>query len=212
LRSGIDRERYVARDGAREATRRALGYAPDDVVVGSLACLKAQKAPLDFVAAAGEALRSDPRLRFFIAGDGELREAVEREIASRGLGDRFRLLGWRQDVPDVLASMDLFVLTSKFEGLPRAVLQAMAAGVPVVATSVGGTPEVVRDGVTGRLVPPGDPAAAANAIVGLAADPALRARCVAEAQARLDEAFDIRRMVADLDRLYLRLLEKPKTT
>lgn len=212
FRSGIDRDRYVAPPGAREATRGALGYGPDDVVVGTLACLKAQKAPLDFVAAAAAAARSDPRLRFFIAGDGELRGDVEREVAARGLAAKFRLLGWRQDVPEVLAAMDLFALTSKFEGLPRAVLQAMAAGVPVVATAVGGTPEVVRDGVTGRLVPPGAPDAAAAAIVDLAADPALRRSCVEAARARLGAEFDLRGMVAGLDRLYLRLLETPKTT
>ncbi|HEX6851635.1 MAG TPA: glycosyltransferase family 4 protein [Candidatus Polarisedimenticolaceae bacterium] len=212
FRSGIDRDRYVAPAGVRDATRRALGYGPDEVVVGSLACLKAQKAPLDFVAAADVAARSDPRLRFFIAGDGELRGEVEREVASRGLEDRFRLLGWRQDVAELLAAMDVFVLTSRFEGLPRAVLQAMAAGVPVVATAVGGTPEVVRDGATGRLVPPGEPRTAAAAILGLAADPELRRRCVAAARARLGEEFDIRRMVAGLDDLYLSLLEKPKTT
>jgi glycosyltransferase involved in cell wall biosynthesis len=206
FRSGIDRETYLAPAGARETTRRALGYAQGDVVVGTLACLKAQKAPLDFVAAADAAARSDPRLRFFIAGDGELRGEVEREIAARGLGDRFRLLGWRQDVAEVLSAMDLFALTSKFEGLPRAVLQAMAAGVPVVATAVGGTPEVVKDGVTGRLVPPGEPRAAATAIVELAGDRELRERCVAAARARLGEEFDIRGMVAGLDRLYASLL------
>jgi glycosyltransferase involved in cell wall biosynthesis len=206
FRSGIDRAQYVAPAGAREATRRALGYGPGDVVVGTLACLKAQKAPLDFVAAAATAARSDPRLRFFIAGDGELRDEVEREIAARALGDRFRLLGWRQDVAEVLSAMDLFALTSRFEGLPRAVLQAMAAGIPVVATAVGGTPEVVRDGVTGRLVPPGEPGAAASAIVALAADPGLRERCVAAARARLGDEFDIRGMVAGLDRLYASLL------
>lgn len=208
LRSGIDRTAFAPKPGARETSRRALGYAAEDVVVGTLACLKAQKAPIDFVAAAEGALRADPRLRFFIAGDGELRPEVEREIAERRLGDRVRLLGWRQDAPDVLAAMDLFLLTSRFEGLPRAVLQAMAAGVPVVATAVGGTPEVVRDGVTGRLVPPGDPSAAARAVAELAADPAGRARCAAAAATRLGDEFDIRGMVAALDRLYLGLLSR----
>jgi glycosyltransferase involved in cell wall biosynthesis len=212
FRSGIDRGLYEARPGTREATRRALGYAPEDFVVGTLACLKAQKAPLDFVAAADAAGRDDPRLRFFIAGDGELRPDVEREVAARGLAGRFRLLGWREDAAEVLAAMDLFVLTSRFEGLPRAVLQAMAAGVPVVATAVGGTPEVVRDGVTGRLVPPGNPEAAAGAIVELARDPDRRARCVAAARERLGEEFDIRGMVRSLDALYACLLDRPKTT
>ena len=103
--------------------------------------------------------------------------------------------------------MDLFLLTSLFEGLPRAVLQAMAAGVPVVATAVDGTPEVVEDGVTGLLVPPGRPDLAARRLLELERDEPLRRRCVEGARRRLDRSFDIRRMVRELDRLYLSLLD-----
>ncbi len=207
LHSGIDPDRYRRPRGLRETVRRRLGYAPEDVVVGTLACLKPQKAPLDVVRAAAEARGSEPRLKFFIAGDGDLRPEVERLAVELGLGDAFRLLGWRRDVPDLLQAMDVFLLTSRFEGLPRAVLQAMAAGVAVVATAVDGTPEVVEDGVTGLLVPPGRPEAAAAAVVRLARDDALRHRCREAAQGRIDDAFDIRRMVRDLDALYLELLE-----
>jgi glycosyltransferase involved in cell wall biosynthesis len=207
VRSGIDPEEFSARPGARERVRAALGIGPGEVLVGTVACLKPQKAPLDLVEGAALALRVEPRLRFVVAGDGELRGAVEARARDLGLGERFRLLGWRRDVPDLLAGLDLFVLTSLFEGLPRAVLQAMVAGVPVVATAVGGTPEVVRDGETGLLVRPGDPAAAAAAVVRLTGEPETARRLAAAASRRIGEEFEIRRMVRTLDELYAETLE-----
>ncbi|HZN54360.1 MAG TPA: glycosyltransferase family 4 protein [Candidatus Polarisedimenticolaceae bacterium] len=205
LRSGIDRSLYAQQPGAREAARAALGFGPGDVVVGSITNLKPQKAPLDFIEAARLAIAREPRLRFFAAGDGELRRAAEERIAAAGLGHAVRLLGWREDVAELLAAMDLFVLTSLFEGLPRAVLQAMAASVPVIATDAGGTSEVVGDGA-GILVPRGDPAAVAEAIVSLAADPAGRRRHAAAGAARLGTEFDIASMVARLEDLYEEVL------
>lgn len=213
LRSGIDPRAYAAQRDGRERVRRAIGATPEDLVVGSLANLKPQKAPLDFVEAARIARSRDPRLRFFIAGDGPMRAEVEAAVARAGLQGAFTLLGWRDDVPDLLAGMDVFLLTSLFEGLPRAVLQAMAAAVPVVATHTGGVEDVIVDGVTGRLVPPGDPGAAAEAIVSLAADAALRMRFARSAASRLNEEFDIRRLVSDLEDLYDDVLARarPKT-
>ena len=206
LRSGIDAELYREPSRPREELRQELGFAPQDVVVGTLACLKRQKAPLDFVEAARLSRQADERLRFFIAGDGPQRRAVETRIAAAGLCDDVKLLGWRNDAPDLLHAMDLFLLTSRFEGLPRAVLQAMAAGVPVIATDVDGTPEVVRDGETGILVPPSRPDAAAQRVVELGSDPGARARLAGEARARFGREFDIVSMVRELDREYLDLL------
>ena len=211
VRSGIDPSAYRRPATPREVTRAALGFAPGQTVVGTLACLKAQKAPLDFVEAAAAAHARDPEMRFFLAGDGELRPAVEARIRERGLDGVVRLLGWRRDVPELLHAMDLFLLTSKFEGLPRSVLQAMAAGVPVVATEVDGTPEVVRDGVTGDLVPPSDPAAAAEKLVALAGDPGRRARYAERAREALSESFDVNRMVTQLEELYVEVLASKPT-
>jgi glycosyltransferase involved in cell wall biosynthesis len=202
LRSGIDASRYGAPRGARERVRQSLGAAPQDVIVGSIANFKPQKGPLDFVEAARCARLRDPRLRFFIAGDGAMRTAVERAIAGADLGGVVHLLGWRDDVPELLAAMDIFLLTSLFEGLPRVVLQAMAASVPVVATDTGGVAEVVVDGETGRLVPPGNAAAAADAIVALSRDAEMRRRFAAAARSRLGDEFDSGRMVCDLEDLY----------
>ena len=208
VRAGIDPSLYVAPPGAREGLRAAIGAAPEDVVVGSIANFKPQKGPLDFVEAARLARLRDRRLRFVFAGDGELRAAVERAIAGADLGGAVHLLGWRDDVPELLAAMDIFLLTSLFEGLPRVVLQAMAASVPVVATDTGGVSEVVVDGETGLLVPPGNPAAAAEAIVALAHDAETRRKFAAAARYRLGDEFDIRRMVRDLEDLYDEVLAR----
>ncbi len=210
VRSGIDAGAYRRGSVPREETRRSLGFAPEDFVVGTLACLKQQKAPLDFVEAARIARGRDPRFRFFIAGDGPLREAVERRIRETSMRDSIRLLGWRRDVVDLLHAMDAFVLTSRFEGLPRAVLQAMAAGVPVVATAVDGTPDVVRDGETGLLVPPGRPEAAADRLLSVAADPDAARRRAERATAVLDEEFDLRAMVRRVEAIYAEVLDSKR--
>ena len=208
IRSGIDPSLYHAPDGARERLRETLGVAPQDIVVGSIANFKPQKSPLDFVEAARLSRFRDPRLRFVIAGDGDLRPALERAIAEAGLEDVVHLLGWRDDVSELLAAMDIFLLTSIFEGLPRVVLQAMAASVPVVATDTGGVAEVVIHGETGYLVPPGNPAAAAEAIVALAQDAETRRRFTAAGLGRLGDEFDIRRMVGALEDLYDEVLAR----
>jgi glycosyltransferase involved in cell wall biosynthesis len=157
---------------------------------------------LDFVECARLAREREPRLRFFVAGDGPMRGDVERAIARAGLESTVHLLGWRDDVAELFAAMDIFLLTSLFEGLPRVVLQAIAASVPVVATHTGGVAEVVTAGVSGELVPPGRPEAAAAAVVALASDPKHRQRLAESARAVLGSEFDIRIMVRQLEALY----------
>ena len=208
VRSGIDPSLYAASEGARERARSAIGATKESVVVGSIANFKPQKGPLDFVEAARLAFASNPRLRFVFAGDGPMRPEVERAIDSAGLGGVVQLLGWRDDVAEVFAGMDIFLLTSLFEGLPRVVLQAMAASVPVVVTDTGGVTEVVIDGETGIVVPPGRSERAAAAIVGLAADEAARGRLARAARARLGDEYDINRMVGRLESLYDELLNE----
>jgi glycosyltransferase involved in cell wall biosynthesis len=212
VRSGIDPSAYRTGPGTRERMREALGFSPDHVVVGGIANFKPQKGPLDFIEAARRAHEASRHLRFFFAGDGELRGEVERAVTSAGLDGVVRLLGWRSDVAELLSASDLFLLTSLFEGLPRVVLQAMAAGLPVVATDTGGTAEVVRDGITGRLVPPGAPEAAARAVVALAESASLRARMGAAGCRELGAEFDIRKMVTDLEAIYDDLLGRPSAT
>jgi glycosyltransferase involved in cell wall biosynthesis len=137
-----------------------------------------------------------------------MRPEVERLASQLGLGDRLVLMGWVDDVHAFLHDLDVFVLTSRFEGLPRAVLQAFAAGVPVVATCVDGVPEVVVDGVTGRLVAPGDDEAAARAVVDLLRKPSEAARLAEVARTRLVGSFEISRMLTEIEEIYSELLDE----
>ena len=186
---GIELDRFT--DG-----RRVL----DGRVVGNVARLAEQKGHRELIAAAPGVLERHPDVRFVVAGDGELRGQLEALAAP--LGDRFEFLGERRDVPDLLASFEVFAFPSHFEGLCLAVIEAQAAGVPVVATPVGGIRETVVEGETGFLVPVGDPQALAERI-SWCLDHAEEARRVAdEARRRVLERFGVERMVAETLALY----------
>jgi glycosyltransferase involved in cell wall biosynthesis len=149
------------------------------------------RAPKDFVGLVRAAARLEPgSFRLWIAGDGPDRGAVAAEVRRLALDDAVVLLGARDDIDDLLAAADVFVLSSRSEGLPMSILEAMAAGLPVVASAVGGVPEVVDD-TTGALVPPGDPAALASALVRLVADPGLRERLGNAGRRRAEHDFSV---------------------
>jgi glycosyltransferase involved in cell wall biosynthesis len=205
IRSGVRLEEIRAGRGSGAELRAELGIAPEEPLAGMVACLKPQKDPLSFVRIAAGVLAALPAARFLLVGDGELRPRLEAEIKARRLGGRLILCGWRRDIPAVMDALDVLVLTSLHEGLPRVVPEAMAAGRPVVATAVDGTPEAVEDGVTGFLFTPGDEAAAAGRIVALLADPGAARRMGAEGERRVDE-FDIDTMVRLQEALYEDLL------
>ena len=176
-------------------------------MIGTVANFKPQKAPLDFVRAAAEIARRCPSAHFVMAGDGELRPAVETLIRDLELVDRFALPGWVAPVAELLSLTDIAVLSSRHEGLPRAVVEALAAGVPVVATDVDGTAEVVRDGVNGHLVRPGKEDEVADRVCRLIEDPEIRARMAGAAPAGLEE-FDIDGMVRRQEELYACLMSR----
>ena len=207
VRSGIDADRFVVDVAERQRLRQEWALPDDAFVFGTVTNMKPQKAPLDFVAVAARACRAEPRLHFVFAGDGPLMPEVRQAVEQEGLSDRIRLLGWRDDVPELLAAFDGFLLTSHFEGLPRVVLQATAAGRPVVATAVDGTPEVIEDGVSGWLAAAGDVDGLASAVLECVAEPTTACHRVGAAQKRLQGSFHLRTMVQQLDRLYLELLQ-----
>jgi glycosyltransferase involved in cell wall biosynthesis len=186
---------------ARDRTRAALGFADDDVVVVTVANLREDKDYPTLFAAAHAALARDPRLRFVAVGQGQLEHALREQLATLSMGDRFTMLGYRDDVAAVLAAADVFTLTSRNEGLPIALLEALACGLPAVVTDVGGNPSVITDGVHGALVPPGRPDRLADEYVRLAADPARRTQLGGHARARAAD-FDIARTASILADLY----------
>ncbi len=146
-----------------------------------------------------------PEAHFVYVGDGPLRPQTEAAIVQAGLATRFHLIGLRRDVPELLAAFDVFALSSLWEGLPRVLPQAMAAGLPVVATAIDGNAEAIADGINGRLVPPADPSALAEAVIALLRDPGTTHRMGQAGLARVHE-FSTAKMVDDIARLYEALL------
>ena len=185
-------------------SRAELASSTAAPIVLSIARLDAQKGISHLLDAAAAV----PHASFAIAGDGPDRAALEARVAALGIGDRVRFLGHRRDVAALLAAADLFVLPSLYEGLPLAVLEAMIAGVPVVATAIGGTNEIVRDGETGTLVPPADPAALAAAITATLADRDRAARLASAARSIVEREYSVESTVAAVARLYDSLLAR----
>lgn len=205
IRSGIDTA-FFAEPGTAPAAKRAeLGIPEGAPVATMVSCLKQQKAPVDFVKVAARVLEQVPDAHFIQAGDGELREEVLAEAGRLGISGRFHLLGWRRDVREIIHASDVIVLTSLWEGLPRVIPQAMAAGKPVVATAVDGTPEAVKDGVTGFLASPHDTEYMAEKVALLLGDKGLAAGMGKAGRAFVAE-FDEGRMLDDLSALYEKLL------
>jgi glycosyltransferase involved in cell wall biosynthesis len=170
--------------------------------------LVAQKNPLLFVRAAAALRARLPDARFVLIGDGPLRSHVEAAVRAAGLADCCMLAGERTDVDALLGHTDLFWLTSDWEGLPNGVIEALACGLPVVATDVGGTAELVRTGQEGFLIAPGDGEALVERSVQILADPILHARMRAAARARA-EAFGVEQMVRATQAVYERALTRP---
>ena len=203
---GLDLDPLIAAPARRGELRRELGLRPDVPLVGIVARLAPVKAHEVFLAAAKAMAPVRPDIVFLIVGDGERRAELETAARASGLGDRVRFLGWRADLDRLYADLDIVVLTSKNEGSPVALIEAMAAGRPVVSTRAGGVEDVVTDGETGVVVPIGDAPAVARAVVDLLEDPSRAARLGAAGRASVVARFGSGRLVGDIDALYQRLL------
>ncbi len=182
--------------GGRQALAE-LGIPAGAPVVGNVAALTAHKDHATLVEAMALLRVLVPEARLVIAGDGELRPALEARVRERRLGDRIAFAGFRGDLDRLLPAFSVFCLSSRLEGLGTSLLDAMAFGLPVVATAAGGIPEAVEDGVSGRLVPPGDPAALADALAAVLQDEAGRRALGSEGRRRFLERFTTERMVED---------------
>lgn len=207
IRSGIELDRFGHPQVARAETRCAWGIPADVPLVGTVTRLSPQKAPLDFVRAAATVARQYPQVWFMMVGDGPLRAEVEALAREVGIADRLVLTGLRRDVPELMAAFDIFVLSSLWEGLPRVLPQAMATGLPVIATACDGSAEAVASGENGFLVPPGEPQVLAQQVMTLLADPAVAQQMGTAGQRRAQE-FSDQGMVAAIANLYQELLRE----
>jgi glycosyltransferase involved in cell wall biosynthesis len=198
VRNGI-----TPRLGVGDRVRAELGLQPGEVLlvaVGNLYPIKGHRVLLDALKRMEE--NGVRGWRAAIAGRGQELEPLQQLARSHGITDRLHLLGYREDVPDLLAAADIFVMPSIWEGLPLALLEAMFSGKAIVATAVSGIPEAIASGEHGLLVPPSDPAALADALARLARDPELRRRLGAAARARAVAEFTVERMADEYERLY----------
>ena len=196
--NGVDFARF---DGVTP-DRETLGAVNGETLIGSVGCLEARKDYGTLLEALAKLQGGASKFRAALVGGGSARASLEAHARTLGLEGRLRFLGERPDVERLLSAMDVFVLSSREEGIPNALLEAMAAGRPSVATAVGGTPEVLEDGATGWLVPPGDPDALAAALAQVLADPAEAARRGAAARRVTREQRSIDAMVRSHEDFY----------
>jgi glycosyltransferase involved in cell wall biosynthesis len=208
--SGMDVDSYSRAAQEREAVRERFGFGPDDVVIGKVARLFELKGHEFVISAAPAILRECPQARFFFVGDGILRASLEDRARELGVHDRIVFAGLvpPEEVPAMVAAMDVVVHASLREGLARVLVQGLLCEKPVVTFDLDGAPEVIIDGVTGRLVPPGDVAGLADAVLAMIADPDGARAMACEGRRRFADRFRITRMAEDTERLYRRLLSE----
>jgi glycosyltransferase involved in cell wall biosynthesis len=204
--NGIDLARCAAAREERRAVRREMEVADDELVILQVARLDYLKDHATAVRTLAEVAPRRPDARLVLVGEGPERGAVQEEVRRLALGGRVRLLGLRKDVPRLLAGADLLLLTSISEGIPLTLIEAMAAGLPVVSTRVGGVPEVVEDGRTGLLAPAGDAAALGRHVCELADNPRLRDELGRRGRERAEALFSERMMHDRYDQLFREML------
>ena len=209
ISNGIDLSAFVGPiDIGR--LRRGLGLDEARPLVMQVGRLSAQKDPLSFVEGAAAVFRERSDVQFALIGEGPLRDAVIHHIRALGLDAHVHVLGWRDSACRLIAAADVLTLTSRWEGTPYALLEAMAWSRPVVATTVNGCQEIVVDGATGFLVPPGDTSAWATRVKKLLRDPAKAEAMGRRGRKRAEERFSLREMVARTERLYQDVAEACK--
>ena len=206
VQNGVEWAQYQCAD-LREATRLELGMGPEMRVIGTVGGLRPVKGYEVLIRAAAQLLPQEPRARLVIVGDGEQRPYLTALARSEGIADRVLFLGARQDVPRLLQAFDVFALSSHSEAFPVSALQAMAAGLPVVATDVGCLSEIVEPGKTGLLVPPGRPEALSQALARLVQDPGLSREMGQRGREIVRERFPIQKSVQQFQNLADRLCQ-----
>lgn len=206
IRSAIPLEDFDPGKYNRQEARRELGIPADAPVIGNVGRFSPQKNPLVWAQVAGLIGRALPQARFLLVGDGPLRHELQEKLAQEGIAERTVLTGLRRDIPRLLAAMDVFLLTSLWEGLPRVIPQAMAMGLPIVATQVDGIAEAIHNGVVGYLLDPNDRNGMAQACLALINDFDMRQAMGARGRQQAIKNYDLRQMVAQIHTLYQHLL------
>jgi O-antigen biosynthesis protein len=207
IRNCIDASRYRFSAEGRERVRREFGVSAEQVLVGTVARFSFQKGHEYTVEAIPAILKAFPQTRFLFVGEGPEREKILQKSHDLGLQDVVFFSGARQDVAEALSAMDIFLLTSIFEGLPLSVLEAMAVGLPVIATRVSGTPEAVLHELTGLLIPPADAVAVSQAVKDLLADPELRRRMGRQGRLLVLHHFHKKHLVKQITDFYDQLID-----
>lgn len=206
--NGIDHRRF-RRDPARvPAARAALGVQPGDIVIGAVGRLEPQKQFNLLLDAFSIVAARFPRARLLIVGDGSQRHALDARITSLNLGEQCRLVGHADDVVPAYHAFDLLVQSSKYEGTPNVVLEAMAFEVPIVATAAGGTAEIVRDGLDGRIVPVGQVDLLAGAIIQALQDPAATTVMAQQARLRVEGELSFETRVRRIEGIYTEMVRR----
>lgn len=206
--NGVDTDRFVPNPRMRMELRRELGLSKSAPLVGIVAALREEKNHSLFIDAAKRVVRSIPDAHFVIVGDGPFRESIQQSIAALGMTHRFHLLGTRQDTPRILAGLDAFALTSHNEAFPVSILEAMSCQLPVIATDVGSISEVVREGVTGYLVEPGNADKMARRWVEVLSQPELGHRLGVLGRELVEREASLLGMVQGYERLLSQLHAK----
>lgn len=203
--NGIDIARYSLPQSTRATLRTELGLSDHQRVIGSVGRLEPVKGHTHLLQAARVVCERHPEAVFVLAGQGQLRDALARQADALGIGQKVRFLGYREDVSSVLAGIDIFVLPSLSEGLPLSLLEAMAANTPVVASNVGGIPEVIQNQESGLLAQPAEPTDLADKILTLLDHPPLARRYAQNAHAIVTTRFGMGAMVDAYEGLYRQL-------
>jgi len=198
IHNGMEPTLYLNADGSK--VRFELGLKEDEILITMVARFVPQKDHDTLLQALS--LLPGRKFKAALVGGGERETFFRKKAGELGFRDNVIFLGERRDVPQILAASDIFVLSSNWEGLPRSIIEAMMAGLPVVATRVGGVPELVEDGVTGFLIPPRDPDALAEALQRLIADPELRRRMGQAGREKALKEFTLDRMLRETKRVY----------
>jgi glycosyltransferase involved in cell wall biosynthesis len=205
---GFELEALLACESHRGELRRELDLADENKLVGIVARLVPIKNHRLFLQAAQVVAEAMPQARFLVVGDGELREELEAYACDLGLDGKILFTGWRRDLPSLYADLDVVALTSINEGTPVSLIEAMAAGVPVVATAVGGVPDVVAEGEAGYLVESGDAEGMAQAIIELLRNPEKAKEMGQRGREGVYPRFAVQTLLANVEGLYAELLKQ----